>query len=119
MYHTAVIGGGCLGAAAAISIQRKLKNSGEKVVLLEKAVLCAAESSRHSGIVRSANADNDASLMASLSSSMWQNLEKTWGVGIDLEKFGAIWITKKNSDGKNLAWSELSERMKNLTASAP
>ena len=63
--------------------------------MLEKAVLCAAESSRHSGIVRSANADNDASLMASLSSSMWQNLEKTWGVGIDLEKFGAIWITKK------------------------
>ncbi len=114
MYHTAVIGGGCLGAAAAISIQRKLKNTGEKVVLLEKAVLCAAESSRHSGIVRSANADNDASLMASLSSSMWQNLEKTWGVGINLEKFGAIWITKKNSDGKNQAWSELSDRMKKI-----
>ena len=35
MYHTAVIGGGCLGAAAAISIQRRLKNSGEKVCLIE------------------------------------------------------------------------------------
>ena len=62
MYHTAVIGGGCLGAAAAISIQRRLKNSGEKVCLIEKAVLCAAESSRHSGIIRSANADPDIAI---------------------------------------------------------
>ena len=54
MYHTTVIGGGCLGAAAAISLQRKLNKKGnqEKVCLVEKAVLCAAESSRHSGIVR-------------------------------------------------------------------
>ena len=49
MYHTIVIGGGCLGAAAAISLQRKLNKlgKGDKVCLVEKAVLCAAESSRH------------------------------------------------------------------------
>ena len=81
MYHTVVIGGGCLGAATAISLQRKLNEigKGEKVCLLDKAVLCAAESSRHSGIVRSANADPDASVMASISSNMWKNLEKHWG----------------------------------------
>ena len=47
MYHTVVIGGGCLGAATAISIQRKLNKAGDsgKVCLVEKAVLCAAESS--------------------------------------------------------------------------
>ena len=51
MYHTVVIGGGCLGAATAISLQKKLHkiNKKEKVCLIEKSVLCAAESSRHSG----------------------------------------------------------------------
>ena len=29
MYHTVVIGGGCLGAATAISLQRKLNESGK------------------------------------------------------------------------------------------
>ena len=58
MYHTVIIGGGCLGAATAISLQKlNLIGKGEKVCLIEKAVLCAARSSRHSGIVRSANAD--------------------------------------------------------------
>tara|TARA_B100001027_G_scaffold55222_1_gene37078 strand:+ start:6988 stop:8262 length:1275 start_codon:yes stop_codon:yes gene_type:complete len=114
MYHTIVIGGGCLGASTAISLQRKLAGSGEKVCLVEKAVLCAAESSRHSGIVRSANADPDASVMASLSSGMWKNLDKVWGVNMSLEEFGAIWIAKKNSDGRNEAWMDLSERMKKI-----
>ena len=97
MYHTVVIGGGCLGAATAISLQRKLNESGKggKVCLLDKAVLCAAESSRHSGIVRSANADPDASIMASLSTNMWKNLEKQWGKSMEIDPFGAIWIAKK------------------------
>ena len=116
MYHTIVIGGGCLGAAAAISLQRKLNKlgKGEKVCLVEKAVLCAAESSRHSGIVRSANADPDASIMASMSSKMWKNLSSIWGLDMELDEFGAIWIAKKNSDGENPAWSDLSERMSKI-----
>ena len=116
MYHTVVIGGGCLGAATAISIQRKLniEGNGEKVCLLEKAVLCAAESSRHSGIVRSANADPDASMMASISTAMWKNLKKHWGIDMELDEFGAIWIAKKNSNGENPAWNELSTRMKKI-----
>ena len=116
MYHTIVIGGGCLGAAAAISLQRKLNKlgKGEKVCLVEKAVLCAAESSRHSGIVRSANADPDASIMASMSSKMWKNLSSVWGLDMELDEFGAIWIAKKNSDGENPAWAELSDRMSKI-----
>ena len=107
MYHTVVIGGGCLGAASAISLQKKLNKAGkkDKVCLVEKAVLCAAESSRHSGIVRSANADPDASMMASLSTKMWKNLSETWGLEMELDEFGAIWIAKKNSDGENPVWS--------------
>ena len=98
MYHTIVIGGGCLGAAAAISLQRKLNKlgKGDKVCLVEKAVLCAAESSRHSGIVRSANADPDASIMASMSSKMWKKLSSVWGLDMEIDEFGAIWIAKKN-----------------------
>ena len=116
MYHTIVIGGGCLGAAAAISLQRKLNRlgKGDKVCLVEKAVLCAAESSRHSGIVRSANADPDASIMASMSSKMWKNLSSVWGLDMEIDEFGAIWIAKKNADGENPAWSDLSERMSKI-----
>ena len=116
MYHTGVIGGGCLGAATAISLQRKLnkEGKGEKVCLVDKAVLCAAESSRHSGIVRSANADPDASIMASLSTKMWKNLEEYWGKNMEIDAFGAIWIAKKNSDGENPAWNQLSDRMKEI-----
>ena len=116
MYHTVVIGGGCLGAATAISIQRKLNKLGrsDKVCLVEKAVLCAAESSRHSGIVRSANADPDASMMASISTKMWKNLKEFWGIDMEIDEFGAIWIAKKNSDGENPAWSELSNRMQKI-----
>ena len=106
MFHTIVIGGGCLGASSAISLQRKLNKigKGDKVCLVEKAVLCAAESSRHSGIVRSANADPDASVMASMSSKMWKNLSDTWGIDMELDEFGAIWIAKKNSEGENPVW---------------
>ena len=97
MYHTVVIGGGCLGAATAISLQKKLNKvgKGEKVCLIEKAVLCAAESSRHSGIVRSANADPDASMMASISTKMWKNIKEHWGIDMEVDEFGAIWIAKK------------------------
>ena len=87
---------------------------GEKVCLVEKAVLCAAESSRHSGIVRSANADPDASIMASMSSKMWKNLSSVWGLDMELDEFGAIWIAKKNSDGENPAWADLSDRMSKI-----
>ena len=116
MFHTVVIGGGCLGASAAISLQRKLneEGKGDKVCLIEKAVLCAAESSRHSGIVRSANADPDASVMASMSSHMWKDLSKVWGIDMELDEFGAIWIAKKNSDGENPVWQQLSDRMKKI-----
>ena len=116
MYHTVIIGGGCLGAATAVSLQRKLNSigKGDKVCLIEKAVLCAAESSRHSGIVRSANADPDASMMANLSTEMWKDLSGIWGLKMELDEFGAIWIAKKNEDGENPAWSELAERMKKI-----
>ena len=116
MYHTVIIGGGCLGAATAVSLQRKLNSigKGEKVCLIEKAVLCAAESSRHSGIVRSANADPDASMMANLSTKMWKDLSGIWGLKMELDEFGAIWIAKKNEDGENPAWAELAKRMKKI-----
>ena len=116
MYHTIVIGGGCLGAATAISLQHKLnkKKIKEKVCLIDKSVLCAAESSRHSGIVRAANADQDASIMAKESIDLWKNLESIWGINISLEEFGAIWIAKKSNDEKKTAWHELSDRMKSI-----
>ena len=52
--------------------------------------------------------------MASISTNMWKNLEKHWGKDMEIDPFGAIWIAKKNSDGENPAWSDLSNRMKKI-----
>ena len=71
MYHTVAIGGGCFWEqpqqypSKENSIKRGILG---KVCLIEKAV--PRQLSRHSGIVRSANADPDASIMASISSNM-------------------------------------------------
>ncbi|MBM3202508.1 FAD-binding oxidoreductase [Candidatus Woesearchaeota archaeon] len=90
-YHTLVIGGGCLGAATAISLARKLRGQ-NKVALIEKAVLGAGVSSRHSAIVRSANASETAARLALLSTNLWKNLAEVWGVSIPYETPGALWI---------------------------
>ena len=51
---------------------------------------------------------------ASISSKMWKNLSKVWGIDMELDEFGAIWIAKKNSDGENPAWADLSNRMSKI-----
>ena len=33
---------------------------------------------------------------------------------MEIDPFGAIWIAKRNSDGENPAWNDLSERMKKI-----
>ena len=58
-YHTVVIGGGCLGCASAISVRRRLQQTGKAdgaVCVLEKSFVGSGLTARHSGIVRSANA---------------------------------------------------------------
>ena len=52
--------------------------------------------------------------MASESTKLWKNLESIWGVDMETEQFGAIWIAKKGQNGENKAWKELSKRMKSL-----
>jgi len=116
-FHTVVIGGGCLGAASAISLARHLKNTGgkpESVCLIEKNVLGSALSIRHSGIVRSANADIVAAKLGQISTDMWLNLKAIWGVEIELEKFGALWIAKKDKNSTNEKWDQLAKDLKTI-----
>lgn len=110
---TIVIGGGCLGVAAAISMSRRHGSSGPaKVALIEKAVLGAGLSSRHSAIVRSANASVNAAKLALQSTHMWQNLDDVWGSPIAYEQVGAIWIgPAKYETGRQNAWSQLAVSM--------
>lgn len=91
-YHTIVIGGGCLGTATAISLARKLPGAKRRICLIEKAVLGAGLSSRHSAIVRSANASPMAARLARQSTALWKNLPNVWGVAIPYEQPGALWI---------------------------
>jgi sarcosine oxidase subunit beta len=97
-FHTAVIGGGCLGSASAISLARSLKISGgkpESICLIEKNVLGSGISSRQSGLIRSANADETSAHLAKISTDMWLNIKKTWGIDLEVERAGALWIVKK------------------------
>lgn len=113
-YNTVVIGGGCLGAAAAIAIERRLRQrgiSGPSVALLEKSVIGSGVSARHSGIVRAANADPAAAIMARQATHMWRNLESYWGVPINVEAAGALWIAKANGQGENPKWKALQIEM--------
>lgn len=111
--HTVVVGGGCLGVAAAISIQRRLNQLGikEKVILVEKAILGSGLSSRHSGIVRSANAEPAAAQLALIASKMWKDLPNHWGVALKSEPFGAIWIARADHTGDNSKWQALQEKL--------
>jgi len=74
-YHTVIIGGGCLGLACAVSLTRALKTTDcQPICLIEKAVLGARLSSRHSAaIVRSANASSIAARVAKKSTQYWKD----------------------------------------------
>lgn len=116
-FHTVVIGGGCLGAASAISLARHIKNTGgkpESVCLIEKNVLGSALSIRHSGIVRSANADIVAAKLGQISTDMWLNLKNIWGVEIEIERHGALWIAKKDKNSTNEKWDQLAKDLKTI-----
>lgn len=110
-YHTIVIGGGCLGTACAISVQRKLGKQKNKVAILEKKVLGAGLSSRHSAIVRSANASPMAARLAKIATQQWKNLRSIWGVTIPFEHPGAIWIADTLSKQAATRWIELERSM--------
>lgn len=111
--HTVVIGGGCLGTAAAVSIQRRLRQQDNpgRVVLLDKSVLGAALSARHSGIVRAANSDQAAARLAVAATGMWRRLEDYWGVGLRAEQTGALWIAQADGAGDNPRWRALQSTM--------
>ena len=53
-------------------------------------------------------------MMANLSTKMWKDLSVVWGLKMELDEFGAIWIAKKNEEGENPVWSQLAERMKKI-----
>lgn len=112
-FHTAVLGGGALGTAAAIAIQRRLRGLGlpGAVLLLEKSVLAAGLSARHSGIVRSANADRAAAALAARATRMWRDLTPHWGVSLRTEQPGAVWIARADAEGDNPRWQALQQDM--------
>jgi sarcosine oxidase subunit beta len=113
-FHTIVIGGGCLGVATAVSLSRRLTGDGQgQVCLLEKAVLGAGLSSRHSAIIRSANASATAARLAAKSTDLWKDLAKLWGVAVPWERPGAIWIGQGSTTvGATNPWHDLALSMR-------
>jgi glycine/D-amino acid oxidase-like deaminating enzyme len=111
--HTVVLGGGCLGAASAVAIQRRLRAQGSdgKVLLVDKSVLGAGLSARHSGIVRAANADQAAATLANRAITLWRKLEPYWGVDLRTENPGAVWIARADPSGDNPRWRSLQAGM--------
>lgn len=116
-FHTVIIGGGSLGSASAISLARYLKKhhkNPESICLVEKNVLGSGISAKQSGIVRSANADENAAKLAKISTDMWNDIEKFWGVNLHIEKSGAIWIAKKDNNDSNPKWEFISQNLKKV-----
>jgi sarcosine oxidase subunit beta len=113
-FHTIVIGGGCLGVATAVSLSRRLNGDRqEQVCLIEKAVLGAGLSSRHSAIIRSANASATAARLAARSTNLWKDLASLWGVAVPWERPGAIWIGQGSAmDGATNPWHDLALSMR-------
>lgn len=109
-FRTVVLGGGCLGVAAAVSIARR-QGPKSAVCLIEKEVVGAGLSSRHSGIVRSANASRNAARMARRSTEMWQNLKAYWGVDIPYRRPGALWIAAADPRRPPENWISLQRDM--------
>lgn len=112
-YDIVVVGGGCLGSGCAISLARELSNrENSKVCLIEKAVIGAGLSSRHSAIVRSANASATAARLARRSTKLWMNLKDVWGVSTPWQLSGAIWIGHiNNTAAGQSSWNCLAEAM--------
>ena len=111
-FHTVVIGGGCLGVASAISLARKLSlKESNDICIVEKGVLGGGISSRHSGIIRSANASIQAATFAEQSNEMWRNISDYWNVNIVPEQPGAIWIAKNDKKESAKTWKELEKSL--------
>lgn len=113
VFNTVVIGGGCLGCACAFSISRQLGRQPNKVAIIEKKVLGAGLSSRHSAIVRSANASVLAARLAKIATQQWKALKTIWGVDIPFEQPGAIWIANKSQTNGINQWQLLEDSMHN------
>ena len=64
------------------------------MAIIENKVLGAGLSSRHSAIVRSANASAMAARMAKIATRQWKTSKNLWGVDIPFEQSGAIWIAE-------------------------
>ena len=110
-FHTIIIGGGCLGVSCALSLARKLKNKENSVCILEKSVLAGGISSRHSGIIRSANASIQAATFAEQANQMWLNIHDHWGVNIKPERAGAVWIARNDKKEAAKTWSDLEKKL--------
>jgi glycine/D-amino acid oxidase-like deaminating enzyme len=90
-------------------LQRESADAGSRVCIIEKSLIGAGITARHSGIVRAANAVPEAAKLAKRSMDYWNNLETIWGVDCEFERNGAVWIARDTENGKNTRWSNLSE----------
>ena len=113
IYHTVVIGGGCLGVASAISLARKISSDKKikDICILEKNILAGGISSRHSGIIRSANSSIQAATFAEQANEMWRNIDRYWGVGMKNQKSGAIWIARNDKKEASKTWVDLEKKL--------
>jgi glycine/D-amino acid oxidase-like deaminating enzyme len=110
-YHSVIIGGGCLGTSTAISIAQNLKSTGKDVCIIEKGILCGGVSSKHSGIIRSANSSIKAAVLAEQANNMWENIHEIWGTEVKSSKTGAIWIAQNNQKESGKTWKELEKKL--------
>ncbi len=94
-----VIGGGIVGAAAALFLSEK----GLAVALVEKGVIGGEQSSRNWGWCRTQNRDRRELPLQLLSMQLWDRLQDTVGADLGFRRTGLIYATK--SEAELATWS--------------
>lgn len=108
-YHSIIMGGGVLGVAAAIALQRRLRKHGKQVLLIEKRTLGAGLSSRHSGIVRSAHRSPLIASWAVQANGMWRDLRHHWGIDMPMQRTKSLWVAPRR---KGEHWQAMAKNLR-------
>lgn len=90
----AVIGGGIIGCAAAIYLQR----GGARVAVLEKGRIGGEQSSRNWGWCRQQGRDLAELPLATRSLELWERLQNETGTNLGFRRTGVLFVTKDRAE---------------------
>jgi sarcosine oxidase subunit beta len=96
--NVVVIGGGCIGLACATTLAQR----GQRVVLLERGLPGAANSTRTGGGIRKQFGTALNVRLSQLSADVWDNFAEVFGVDPDFRRIGYLFLARSNEQAAAL-----------------